>query len=363
MSKHNIFALNLAIIAGLIFGYLIITGAQFARSRFVTQGSDGDSTTVQSDSGLEMVNGRMTLLRGCADNEIVKWDETADDWNCESEDHDDTVNTDTDSHTQYVLGDTSAGDPAMGACTRDSHIFTDTTGNVLWFCSDGASADARSVAGLGDAYNQISDGSTAASASGNEAFHILGGVGITNTVVVGSPDQITVDITNHIKSIAPGVSPVGGCSITEEALAANKPTDFYVTCTDADADQVNFSWPSPDSWTAGTVTVEIHAVNINASPSGNLVMHCSGDSVGNDDVIPNQTTTGQQAATITFATQYDLMHATTSAITLNGTPAAGDVVFMHCDIDATLTTTTQMTDVRIMPRPKVEYTVTGGGSD
>ena len=54
---------------------------------------------------------------------------------------------------------------------------------------------------------------------------------------------------------------------------------------------------------------------------------------------------------------------TNTAITINGTPVAGDTIFMHCDIDATLTTTTQMTDVRIMPKPKVEYTVTGGGSD
>lgn len=47
-------------------------------------GADADSTTVQSDSGLELVNGLLTLLRGCGDNEILKWDELGDDdWNCE----------------------------------------------------------------------------------------------------------------------------------------------------------------------------------------------------------------------------------------------------------------------------------------
>lgn len=51
----------------------------------VTAGSDGDSSTVESDSGLEFVSFELTLLRGCADNEIFKWDETEDDWNCEAD--------------------------------------------------------------------------------------------------------------------------------------------------------------------------------------------------------------------------------------------------------------------------------------
>jgi len=48
----------------------------------LTVGADGDSTTTDSDSGLELIGGKLTLIRGCADNEVMKWDETADDWNC-----------------------------------------------------------------------------------------------------------------------------------------------------------------------------------------------------------------------------------------------------------------------------------------
>lgn len=51
----------------------------------VASGSDGDSTTTQSDSGLEIVSNELTILRGCDDNEILKWDETDDDWNCEAD--------------------------------------------------------------------------------------------------------------------------------------------------------------------------------------------------------------------------------------------------------------------------------------
>src|SRR3990167_3390206 len=54
-------------------------------SILTTTAADGDSTTAQSNSGLEFVSGRLTFLRGCADNEILKWDEVQDDWNCESD--------------------------------------------------------------------------------------------------------------------------------------------------------------------------------------------------------------------------------------------------------------------------------------
>lgn len=51
----------------------------------VTSGSNADSSTTQSDSGLEFVSNQITILRGCDDNQILKWDETDDDWNCEAD--------------------------------------------------------------------------------------------------------------------------------------------------------------------------------------------------------------------------------------------------------------------------------------
>lgn len=55
------------------------------RAEFVTSGSDGDSSTSQSDSGLEFVAGAITLLRGCSDNEILKWDNTLGKWQCQAD--------------------------------------------------------------------------------------------------------------------------------------------------------------------------------------------------------------------------------------------------------------------------------------
>jgi len=47
--------------------------------------ADADSTNTDSDSGLEVISNSLTLLRGCDDDQILKWDETNDDWNCEAD--------------------------------------------------------------------------------------------------------------------------------------------------------------------------------------------------------------------------------------------------------------------------------------
>ena len=63
---------------------LALTGTEFDID--LCSGSDGDSSEVDTDSGLEIVGNQLTLLRGCSDNQILKWDETEDDWNCEADD-------------------------------------------------------------------------------------------------------------------------------------------------------------------------------------------------------------------------------------------------------------------------------------
>jgi len=50
--------------------------------QLVTSTDDGDSTRTTSGSGLEFIENELTMLRGCADNELVAWDETNDEWGC-----------------------------------------------------------------------------------------------------------------------------------------------------------------------------------------------------------------------------------------------------------------------------------------
>jgi len=47
--------------------------------------TDALSATTDSASFLEIVSGKLTMLQGCSDNQIPKWDETEDDWNCEAD--------------------------------------------------------------------------------------------------------------------------------------------------------------------------------------------------------------------------------------------------------------------------------------
>jgi len=49
-----------------------------------TVGENGVGTT-NSVSGLEFESGELTLLQGCGDNQILKWDEATDAWHCEDD--------------------------------------------------------------------------------------------------------------------------------------------------------------------------------------------------------------------------------------------------------------------------------------
>ena len=48
---------------------------------------DGDSTTVNSPSGLEFIDYKLTLIRGCTENQILKWNESTDLWECTGRNH------------------------------------------------------------------------------------------------------------------------------------------------------------------------------------------------------------------------------------------------------------------------------------
>ncbi|MCH8986592.1 hypothetical protein IIA94_00260, partial [Patescibacteria group bacterium] len=86
-------------------------------------GGDGVGVT-QASSGLEIQSNGLTLLQGCADNQILKWDETQDDWNCEAD-------LDSGGSTLYD----SIGDPVGPSII----VFADTETNTWQVGSDGES--------------------------------------------------------------------------------------------------------------------------------------------------------------------------------------------------------------------------------
>lgn len=96
----------------------------------------------------------------------------------------------------------------------------------------------------------------------------------------------------------------------------------------------------------GTLVFTIQAININATPSGVMDFDFSAECRGNDDLV-DATWGAVQAAAITFATQNDLMHGNTAALTPNGTCVAGDTLYWRAVMDDVATTTTQMADIHI----------------
>jgi hypothetical protein len=151
----------------------------------------------------------------------------------------------------------------------------------------------------------------------------------------------------------------GGCLNNDPAtLVTNGPKRPTITCTDNNADSIEFDWVSPDGWDAGTITVELHAFNTAAETTA-VVMHFAGQCVSSGDVVQAHSTTGEQAATLTFTNAANQeVHGTTPAITLQGSCIAGDHVYMRGQIDATGTTVANMATVKILG-VKVEYLRSG----
>ncbi len=121
-------------------------GDSIVRPPLKTTKENAATTTTDSASGLEYDGGFLTMLQGCADNEILKWDETQDDWNCEAE--------------SGGSGDvTSVGDCTSGACldgTSDggtNFALFDGDSNKVTISSGNLSADITMVLPTNDGDN------------------------------------------------------------------------------------------------------------------------------------------------------------------------------------------------------------------
>lgn len=246
-------------------------------------------------------------------------------------------------------------------------IFADLSETKLKKCVNGVASDLDTTgAGFAD---PGSNGVVVRTALNTSSARTI--TGTSNRVTVTNGDGVsgnpTLDVGTNVMtttttstgSVEPTVSGVyGSCTIAEGQLSGSKGKKQLLTCTDADADGWDWYFTAPDTYSGGTMTVEITLASVNATPSGNVVIHCSGQSIADGEVETDRAATGEQSVTIALATQYKWEQATSAAITLQGTPAAGELIVGHCDIDATGTTAT-MADVRILDLLKVEYPRTG----
>ena len=121
----------------------------------------------------------------------------------------------------------------------------------------------------------------------------------------GSPNPETVEIT------ADANRPV------IKAIAFDKDTDEYA----------QFSVAFPKSWNEGTVTFQPY-FTANTTNTGTALFMLKGVAISDDDAISTDFGTAQGTAKAHSGTAYDLdVGAESSAITIAGSPAAGDQVF------------------------------------
>lgn len=66
-------------------GDITVSGSGATWDIDILASADGLSATTSSGSGLESLSGGLTLLQGCANNEILKWNEASDIWVCSAD--------------------------------------------------------------------------------------------------------------------------------------------------------------------------------------------------------------------------------------------------------------------------------------
>lgn len=149
-----------------------------------------------------------------------------------------------------------------------------------------------------------------------------------------------------LASIPVTLYPRGAATYSEASIISNQPKGGYIQVTDVDTDAVDFRFVVTGKMVGiTTATVRLYGVSDNASPSGNIVLNCAmrSNRPGTDTYVAHSTT-GEQAITLTPATQYRPVSAVTSAITINGTVAEFSEIEGSCEVNATSTTSAQMTD-------------------
>lgn len=126
------------------------------------------------------------------------------------------------------------------------------------------------------------------------------------------------------------------CADPTEVTVGSWGKQWAVICTDNDASTITVSFPSPDDWNAGTVTLRLHVIQ-DAASAGDLDGDVSGRCVGDGETPAAYGTEIAMDVTVTGTDAVD--QVTSAAITLAGTCSAGDFIQLQYQIEAAGTDT------------------------
>lgn len=109
----------------------------------LTVATDALSSTTSTGSGLEVLASGVTLLQGCADNQVLRWGESSDVWSCSTTDLDMSYDIDSDkellvdSSTGLIFDLTTTGDFVIQDSNTTFATFSNTGG--ITFAPQGTS--------------------------------------------------------------------------------------------------------------------------------------------------------------------------------------------------------------------------------
>jgi len=125
-------------------------------------------------------------------------------------------------------------------------------------------------------------------------------------------------------------SATGGCqALVITASSANKP-DIITLDFDPDTEEFGqFALPMPKSWNLGTVTFRPIWTHAAATTNFDVIWSLQGVALSNADAIATAYGTAQTSTDTGGTTSTVYIGPESAAITIAGTPAAGDVVFFR----------------------------------
>ena len=175
--------------------------------------------------------------------------------------------------------------------------------------------------------------------------------------IEGSVIKTAVTEDMWIPAAAMRPASTNGCAtLTEVETTATRPDMQVLDFDSSTQEYAQFSVAMPKSWNEGTVTAQFYWTHATAVAT-DVIWGIQGVGVSDNDTIDIAYGTAQTVTDTFHNTAEDLaVSAATSAITLAGTPAAGDLAFFQVYRDADAGgDTTNSTDARLIG-VKINYT-------
>lgn len=229
---------------------------------------------------------------------------------------------------------------AAGTATTQAGIATAQAGIATTKAAEAAASALAAAGAVGGSKVTLAD--TTPGPLGTK----IEGVGITLEVVNPGANE-TLRLTNPVAdALRQGVHTIampaggmlarttGGAGSATEELATNDVMISALAFDAASVEAAQFAVPMPASWDAGTITARVYWKHPATTTNFDVVWGIRAQAAANDDALDAAWGTAV-TVTDTGGTIGDLyISAATAAITVGGTPAAGDLVIFEVYRDA-----------------------------